>query len=72
MTPTHQCSVPGCGRSLPLDMLMCRAHWFRVPKALRDEVWAAWRQYQRGTLGLDELREVQQRATDAVVEGGVS
>jgi hypothetical protein len=23
-------------------MLMCRAHWFMVPKPLRDDVWAAW------------------------------
>jgi hypothetical protein len=23
-------------------MLMCRPHWFMVPKALRDAVWDAW------------------------------
>jgi hypothetical protein len=23
-------------------MLMCRAHWYAVPKALRNAVWAAW------------------------------
>jgi hypothetical protein len=23
-------------------MLMCRPHWFMVPKPLRDAVWNAW------------------------------
>jgi len=22
---------------------MCRKHWYQVPQAVRDEVWAAWR-----------------------------
>jgi hypothetical protein len=22
---------------------MCRIHWYRVPKRLRDIVWATWR-----------------------------
>jgi hypothetical protein len=23
-------------------MLMCRPHWYMVPRPLRDAVWAAW------------------------------
>jgi hypothetical protein len=23
-------------------MLMCRADWYRVPKTLRNDLWAAW------------------------------
>jgi hypothetical protein len=23
--------------------LMCRAHWYQVPKPIRDLVWATWR-----------------------------
>jgi hypothetical protein len=23
-------------------MLMCRPHWYMVPQALRNAVWAAW------------------------------
>jgi hypothetical protein len=22
---------------------MCRRHWYRIPKQLRDQVWATWR-----------------------------
>lgn len=25
------------------DMLACRSHWYSLPKALRNRVWAAWR-----------------------------
>ena len=30
---------------MPPEMLMCRKHWFMVPKTLRD---AVWRTYRRG------------------------
>jgi hypothetical protein len=39
----HKCPGPGCDKQVPADMLMCRAHWYQVPKALRNAVWAAWR-----------------------------
>jgi hypothetical protein len=39
----HTCHWPGCDRQVPPAMLMCRAHWFRLPKALRDGIWRAYR-----------------------------
>lgn len=39
----HQCPAPGCGRRVPYHQLMCRTHWFAVPKHLRDAVYATWR-----------------------------
>lgn len=27
---------------MPPAMWGCRAHWFKLPKALRDRVWAAY------------------------------
>lgn len=68
---THPCSVPGCGRLVSTEMLMCAIHWRRVPPRQRSAVWSAWRRYQWGYITLDQLRAVQQEATDAVVEGGV-
>jgi len=44
---THKCPGPGCELRVPLEQLACRIHWFQVPKALRDEVWSAWRALQR-------------------------
>lgn len=39
---THHCHWPGCQRVVPPRMWGCRDHWFRLPKALRDKIWAAY------------------------------
>jgi hypothetical protein len=41
--PHASCPVPGCGELIDLSRLMCRPHWYLVPKELRDWVWATWR-----------------------------
>ena len=41
---SHTCPAPDCTRTVIDNMLMCRNHWFRVPKGIRDEVWAAYRE----------------------------
>lgn len=38
----HTCHAIGCDVPVPPRMLMCRRHWFMVPKALRDAVWDAY------------------------------
>jgi hypothetical protein len=42
-TPAHDCPATGCTRRVGRGQLLCRPHWFAVPKALRDAVWDAWR-----------------------------
>lgn len=39
----HNCPASQCEARVGPDMLMCRPHWFMVPKAIRDDVWAAYR-----------------------------
>lgn len=39
----HGCPATGCTRRVGSGMLMCRPHWFMVPKLQRDAVWDAWR-----------------------------
>ena len=41
-----RCPIPGCGDLIDSSRLMCRRHWYRVPKHLRDQVWASWRSGQ--------------------------
>lgn len=41
----HACHWPGCGKEVPPAMWGCKAHWFTLPKRLRDRIWAT---YQRG------------------------
>lgn len=38
----HQCPVAACTVAVDAAYLMCRAHWQRVPKPLRDAVWATY------------------------------
>lgn len=46
--PVGHCRVPRCNEQIDPSRLMCRRHWYRVPKPLRDQVWATW-QSGRGT-----------------------
>lgn len=39
----HTCHADGCDTPVPPRMFMCRAHWFMVPKPLRDRIWATYR-----------------------------
>ena len=38
----HECPATGCTSDVSIDMLMCRSHWYMVPKPLRTAVWNAW------------------------------
>jgi hypothetical protein len=40
---SHECPVRGCKIRVAADKLMCRADWYRVPRPMRDAVWATWR-----------------------------
>lgn len=39
----HTCHAENCSIPVPPKMLMCRRHWFMVPKQMRDAVWAEYR-----------------------------
>lgn len=42
-TRRHHCHWPGCTKSVPPAMWGCLAHWFRLPKAIRDRIWLHFR-----------------------------
>lgn len=46
---THACHAPHCTVPVPPHMLACRAHWFALPKAIRDAVWREYRAGQERT-----------------------
>lgn len=39
----HHCHARGCMVPTQPEMLMCRRHWFMVPRPLRARVWATYR-----------------------------
>jgi hypothetical protein len=41
-TVSHLCHWPECGKEVPPAMWGCRPHWFRLPKSLRDRIWATY------------------------------
>lgn len=41
----HTCHAISCDTPVDPSLLMCRAHWFRVPLAMRN---AVWREYHNG------------------------
>lgn len=49
-TRSHHCHWPGCDKQVPPAMWGCREHWYRLPKALRDRIWATYRPGQEKTL----------------------
>jgi hypothetical protein len=36
----HQCPARGCTETV--DRLLCRGHWYRVPRSLQAWLWASW------------------------------
>lgn len=39
---THHCHWPTCAKEVPPAMWGCREHWFKLPKTLRDRIWATY------------------------------
>lgn len=39
----HTCHAIGCEVAVEPEMLMCKRHWFVVPKKVRNRVWATYR-----------------------------
>jgi hypothetical protein len=49
-TRKHECHWPGCTEQVPPAMWGCKAHWFRLPLALRNKIWLAYRPGQEGDM----------------------
>jgi len=67
----HYCAAIGCRERITRGQLMCKPHWFAIPKALRDQVWNTWRAFngfrpQRDGSGAARHAELMARYRDAV------
>ena len=45
----HACHWPGCDKRVPPAAWGCRPHWYKLPLALRNKIWAAYRTGQEDT-----------------------
>lgn len=50
MARRHVCHAMDCDKDVPRRMLMCKPHWFMLPKPMRDAIWATYQPGQE--LGL--------------------
>ena len=49
-TRNHHCHWPGCEKQCPPAMWGCKTHWFKLPTALRNKIWATYRPGQEKDL----------------------
>ncbi len=45
----HECHWPTCKTEVPPAMWGCKKHWFKLPKRLRNRVWATYKPGQEIT-----------------------
>lgn len=53
-TRRHHCHWPGCDKQVPPAMWGCKAHWFALPKHLRDRIWETYVPGQEVTMTPDD------------------
>jgi len=44
----HKCPSPGCPHKVPSHKFACHTHWFSIPKEIRDDIWAGYREEPLG------------------------
>ncbi len=42
--PARLCTAPRCAVEIQRGKLMCRPHWFELPRLIRQEINAAWKE----------------------------
>lgn len=47
MAEARTCPVDGCNAPIEAGKLLCRTHWFSLPRAMRAEVLDTWRAFRR-------------------------
>ncbi len=62
------CAIPNCDEEVATGQLMCRPHWFAVPRDIRHDVTRTWRHVKNGTNKTDEYWTHREAAIAAVVE----
>jgi hypothetical protein len=54
---SQPCPIPDCAGTKGDDQVMCRPHWYAVPKPIRDRVWNAYRRAPGSAEHLSAIRD---------------
>lgn len=46
---SEPCRVRGCPNKRSKTELVCKAHWFDLPKPIRDQIWAEYKKMPGST-----------------------
>lgn len=46
---SHTCHWPECTTAVPPKLWGCKKHWYMLPQALRNKIWATYRPGQEIT-----------------------
>ena len=49
-TRAYRCHWPQCEKPVPPVMWGCKAHWFKLPAALRARIWQTYRPGQENDM----------------------
>lgn len=65
-TAVRVCPHPECHRRIPQPSFACKAHWYELPPADRDQIDEAWTDFQRhpGAVTLRNLRRAESHALE--------
>ena len=63
-TRNHTCHWPNCEEQVPPAMWGCKKHWYKLPQALRNKIWATYKPGQEVNMTpsvayLEAAKEVQ-------------
>ena len=58
------CPFDGCARAIPSTMFACGRHWRCLNRAQQRSIYAAYEDYMADRIGIDDLRDIQQRVLD--------
>ncbi len=61
---SHTCHWTGCTKPVPPKLWGCKAHWYKLPKQLRDAIWKEYRPGQE----IDKKPSVEYLATAQLVQ----
>lgn len=59
----HTCHWPSCTNQVPPKLWGCKAHWYKLPKKIRDMIWETYVPGQE--IRRDPTEEYLEAATEA-------
>lgn len=67
-SPPRTCPGPDCGRTIKRGMFACKPCWFKIPKEIRNEIWATYRALQRDLSRprVEAYREAERKGLEAL------